>query len=143
LLKSRALFNFSTNYYYNNAPIETETAADFEEVVFKEFVTYLKSDTTFVTKQEALFEAAYKASLSKNISKEYEVIQQKLFEDKIAEISKNKDILKNALKEEVLKRYSYQEGVYKYKLKNDLAVLKALNLVNNQDNYNALLVIEK
>jgi carboxyl-terminal processing protease len=143
LLKSRALFNFSTNYYYNNSPIETETAADFEEVVFKEFVTYLKSDTTFVTKQEALFEAAYKASLSKNISKEYEVIQQKLFEDKIAEISKNKDILKNALKEEVLKRYSYQEGVYKYKLKNDLAVLKALNLVNNQDNYNALLVIEK
>jgi len=143
LLKSRALFNFSTNYYYNNASIASEIAADFENLVFKQFVTYLKSDTTFVTKQESLFETAYKASLSKNISKEYEVIQQKLFEDKIAEISKNKDILKNALKEEILKRYYYQEGVYKYKLKNDLAVLKALNLLNNQDHYNALLSSEK
>ncbi|MDC0177558.1 S41 family peptidase [Polaribacter sp.] len=143
LLKSRALFNFSTNYYYNNASIASEIDADFEDLVFKQFVTYLKSDTTFVTKQESLFETAYKASLSKNISKEYEVIQQKLFEDKIAEISKNKDILKNALKEEILKRYYYQEGVYKYKLINDLAVLEALNLLNNQDHYNALLSGEK
>ena len=143
LLKSRTLFNFSTNYYYNNASIATEIAADFEDLVFKQFVTYLKSDTTFVTKQESLFETAYKASLSKNISKEYEIIQQKLFEDKIAEISKNKDLLKNALKEEILKRYYYQEGVYKYKLKNDLAVLEALNLLNNQDHYNALLSGEK
>lgn len=56
---------------------------------------------------------------------------------------KNKDILKNALKEEILKRYYYQEGVYKYELKNDLAVLEALNLLNNQDHYNALLSGEK
>ena len=143
LLKSRTLFNFATNYYYNNPSIATEIDADFENLVFKQFVTYLKSDTTFVTKQESLFETAYRASLSKNISKEYEVIQQKLFEDKIAEISKNKDILQNALKEEILKRYYYQEGVYKYKLKNDLAVLEALNILNKQDNYNALLLSEK
>ena len=104
LLSSRAIFNFSTNYYYQNPQIESEADFEFKDSDFKKFTTYLEVDTTFVTKQEMLFKLAYKASVSKNISKEYKGIQEKLFDNKIKEISKNKDILKRVLKQEILNR---------------------------------------
>ena len=139
LLSSRAVFNFSTSYYYQNPKIESEADFEFKDSDFKGFISYLKVDTTFVTTQEKLFKEAYKAATSKNISKEYKGIQEKLFDDKINEISKNKDILKRILKEEILNRYYYQEGVYNHNLKNDLVIKEAVKLLHNQDKYKQIL----
>jgi carboxyl-terminal processing protease len=139
LLSSRAVFNFSTNYYYQNLQIESENDFEFKDAEFKKFTNYLKVDTTFVTKPEALFKEAYKASVSKNISKEYREIQEKLFDDKINEISKNKDVLKRVLKEEILNRYYYKEGVYNHNLKNDVVIKEAVKLLHNQGKYKEIL----
>ncbi len=62
------------------------------------FTNFLKTDTTFVTKQEGLFKKAFLASENNNISKEYGEIKEKLYKDKIDQISKNKDILKQFYK---------------------------------------------
>jgi len=139
LLKSRAIFNFSTNYYYQNSQIEDVANYDFRDTDFKNFVKYLQIDTTFQTKQEALFKVAYKASQTTIISKEYNKIKEKLFKEKVFAILKNKDILKRKLKEEILNRYYYKEGVYRHNLKNDLTIKKAVILMQNQDNYEQLL----
>jgi len=139
LLKSRAIFNFSTNYYYQNSQIEDVANYDFRDSDFKSFVKYLQIDTTFLTKQEALFKLAYNASQKTIISKEYNKIKEKLFNEKVFEISKNKDILKRKLKEEILNRYYYQEGVYRHNLRNDLTIKEAVILLQNQDTYKQLL----
>ena len=139
LLKSRAIFNFSTNYYYQNSQIEDVANYDFRDTDFKNFVKYLQIDTTFQTKQEALFKVAYNASQTTIISKEYNKIKEKLFKEKVFEISKNKDILKRKLKEEILNRYYYKEGVYRHNLKNDLTIKEAVILLQNQDDYEKLL----
>lgn len=139
LLSSRAIFNFSTNYYYQNPQIESEVDFEFKDSDFEKFTDYLEVDTTFVTKQEMLFKEAYKASVLKNISKEYKGIQEKLFNEKIKEISKNKDILKRVLKEEILHRYYYQDGIYNHNIKNDLFIKEAVNLLDNQDKYREIL----
>ena len=139
LLKSKAIFNFSTHYYYQNSQIASVTNFDFKEGDFKKFTKYLKSDTTFRTKQESLFSDAYHSITTQNISTEFKGIQEKLLEDKIAEISKNKDILKKHLKDEIIKRYYYQEGVYLHHLKNDSVIKEAMILLQNQDTYKRLL----
>ncbi|WP_405611238.1 S41 family peptidase [Polaribacter sp. Asnod1-A03] len=139
LLSSKAIFNFSVNYFYQNTEIEKEIDFEFKESDFESFKNYLKSDTTFVTKQEALFKEAYKASTLKNISKEYNKIQEELFKNKVDEIAKNKDILKVILTEEILNRYYYQEGVFKHNLKNDEVIKQAVNLLQNQDEYRRIL----
>jgi carboxyl-terminal processing protease len=139
LLRSRAIFNFSTNYYYQNPQIESEVDFEFKDSEFEKFTDYLKVDTTFFTKQEMLFKEAYKASALKNISKEYNGIQEKLFDEKINEISKNKDILKGVLKKEILHRYYYQDGIYNHNIKNDLFIKEAVNLLDNQDKYREIL----
>ena len=139
LLKSRTIFNFATKFYYQHSTIENETNFDFTEQDFNQFTNYLKSDTIFTTNQELLFKKAYKISEDKGISKEYEKIQEKLYHDKIDEISKNKDILKTIIKEEILQRYYYKEGVYVHNIKNDNTIKEAVNLLQNEDKYKDIL----
>jgi carboxyl-terminal processing protease len=139
LVKSRAIFNYATNYYYQNPSIATGIDFDFKEVDFKRFIKYIQSDTTFITKQESLFKGAYNSLSTKNIVTEYKGIKEKLLKNKIADISKNKDILKKILKEEILKRYYYQEGVYLHNLKNDTVIKEAVLLLQNQEKYRRLL----
>ena len=85
LVKSRAIFNYVTNYYYQNPSIATRIDFDFKEGDFKRFIKYLQSDTTFITKQESLFKGAYNSLSTKNIATEYKGIKEKLLQDKIAD----------------------------------------------------------
>ncbi|WP_299062887.1 S41 family peptidase [uncultured Polaribacter sp.] len=142
LLKSRAIFNFATNYYYKNQQIKNVADFNFDDVDFKQFTVYLKTDTTFVTKEEALFKIAFKASKMKSISSDYQNIKEKLFDNKVDLISKNKDILKVILKEEILKRYYYQEGLFAHNLKNDVVIKEAVKLLQNQDAYKQILSVK-
>ena len=142
LLKSKAIFNYATKYYYKNSNVLNEGKFEFNDSNFKDFVKYLKVDTSFVTKQEALFKEAYKMAPSKNIAKDYKEIQDQLFKNKIQEITKNKDILKNVLKDEILKRYVYKEGVYDFSLKNDLVINEAVKLLNNPEKYKQILSVK-
>ncbi|QTD36204.1 S41 family peptidase [Polaribacter batillariae] len=139
LLKSKAIFNFATKYYYENPTIGSATDFDFKNSDFNTFKNYLKIDTTFLTKQENLFKKAYLASNKNRISKEYKNIKEKLFDVKIEEISKNEDILTNLIKEEILHRYFYREGVYEHQLKKDKTISKAVDLLNNQTKYSKIL----
>ena len=141
LLNSKAIFNFATNFYYKNSTLENIENYEFKDVDFNFFTNFLKTDTTFVTKQEGLFKKAFLASENNNISKEYDEIKEKLYKDKIDQISKNKDILKTVLQEEILKRYIYKEGVYTYNLKNDKTIADAVKLLKNEAKYQRILSV--
>ncbi len=140
LLQSRAIFNFSTDYIVKNPTTSLENFT-FSYTNFINFTNYLKTaDTTFVTKQENLFNIAYKAATNNNsISKYHQQIQQALKTQKISEINKNKDILKTLLQDEILERSFYKKGVYQYRLKNDPTILQAIKLLQNEKKYNRIL----
>jgi carboxyl-terminal processing protease len=139
LLSSSTIFNFATHYFYNNPKIASVANYDFTASDFKQFTNYLKTDTTFVTQQEALFKKAYLSVKKNTISKEYQKIKEKLFEDKIDKISENQDILKALIKAEIIERYYYKEGVYIHNLKNDKTIKEAVKLLQNQDKYKRIL----
>jgi len=139
LVGSKALFNFAIDYFYKNPRIETVENYQFSNADFKNFTNYLVLDTTFVTKQERLFETAFLSIENKSISKEYQKIKEKLSEDKIEEISKNQDIIQILLEEEILEKYYYKEGVYQHHLKNDYTIKEAFKLLQNQDKYTQIL----
>ena len=76
LLSSRALFNFATNYYYENPKISNPEEYQFSNDDFKKFTKFLKQDSTFVTDQERLFKEAFLTSKDDVIAKEYNKITQ-------------------------------------------------------------------
>ena len=139
LLQSRAVFNYVTRYYYNNKDFKDFENFDFKNSDFKDFTKYLKTDTTFVTEQEALFKKAYLASQNSNISSEYNAIKEQLYKDKIDKISKNKDIISEILKIKILERYLYKEGVYKYNLTKDKVIANAVSLLKDNKQYYKIL----
>jgi carboxyl-terminal processing protease len=139
LISSKAIFNFATNFYYNNTEIADSKNYKFSNTDFKSFTAFLEKDTTFVTEQERLFKEAYLSSENSSISKEYEKIKEKLLEDKISEIAKNKDVITILLAEEVLEKYYYKEGVYVHNLKNDETISEAVKLLKNEDAYKQIL----
>jgi carboxyl-terminal processing protease len=139
LLSTRIIFNFVTDYFYKNPSIKEIENFKFKESDFKQFTNYLKVDTTFQTVQEMLFKKAYVSSKESGIGKEYQQIKRKLFNDKIEEISKNKDIIGSIIEDEILERYYYKEGVYKSNLKNDHVITEAVQLLKNESKYKEIL----
>ena len=141
LVSSRAIFNFGTDYFYKNPSISPPSKFSFKEKDFTAFQNYiLTTDTSFKTKQETLFETAYEAlENNKGVKKEYAQIKKKLNQDKVKEITKNKEYLTDLIKDDLLKRYYYQEGAYQSKLTNDKVVLEAVKVLKNKSKYSKIL----
>lgn len=139
LIRSRAIFDFVTDYYYKNPSIAS--SADFTFNDFKKFQEYLlKTDKTFKTDQEKLFLKAYESlEDEKLLSKEYQQIQKKLNQDKVAEISKNKEYISDLIKGEILSRYYFKEGSYQNKLTKDKVILEAVKILKDNQQYDKIL----
>ena len=140
LLKTKAIFNFATHYFYENPKIDRLADFSFKNSDFYKFTNYLKSDTTFVTLQESLFKKAFLASKGTSISRAYPKIKAELFDDKIIEISKNKALILTRIRTEILARFFYMEGVYQDRLRNDRMISEALVLLRNKDIYTRVLL---
>jgi carboxyl-terminal processing protease len=139
LLKSKAIFDFATLYFYENKILENLSDFKFKNSSFNKFTDYLKIDTTFVIPQEFLFKKAFLSAKENNISRAYNEITEKLAAYKVNEISKNKDIILELIKSEIIERYFYKEGVYQYNLKNDKTISEALSLLKNEEKYSKIL----
>ncbi|MEY8862506.1 S41 family peptidase [Tenacibaculum singaporense] len=140
LLKSRAIFNFVTDFTYQNPSLSTEnytfSSSDFNN--FKEYL--LRKDTAFVSKEEKLFQKAYESVENNNkITSEYNAIIQQLKAAKVAKVLVNEDLLSKEIENEIIERYAYKEGMYKHLFKNDITIKNAVNLLNNPKKYNSIL----
>jgi carboxyl-terminal processing protease len=139
LLKSRAIFNFVTNYCHDNPEISDYKAYQFND--FKNFQNYLlSSDKSFVSEEEKLFKSAYlSVEDPKLVSKEYQQILKKLKRDKVKEIAKNREYLSYLIQTEIVKRFYYEKGSFENKLSQDKVILEAITLLTNKSKYSKIL----
>jgi carboxyl-terminal processing protease len=140
LLKTKAIFNFATHYFYENPTTSSLVDFNFKNLNFYKFTNYLKRDTTFVTVQESLFEKAFSASKIADISKAYPKIKEDLYDAKIIEISKNKELILARIKSEIMTRFFYAEGAYEFHLRTNTMISEALVLLKNKDIYSNVLL---
>ena len=139
LFQSKAIFNFATDYYHNNQKVEKLEDLNIPSTLFKDFIQYLEKDTTFVTQQEKLFKEAFNFAKNQNISKEFSKIQEKLYKQKVDEISKNKEEIEEEIIDEIILKYFYKEGVFIDDLKKDKTIIEAVKLLKNTKEYNRIL----
>jgi len=143
ILNENLVFNFSTDYYYNNS-VENLKEFELSDSDFKAFKNYLKSSGfNFETKTEkALNDAmivAKEEELQGVISSEYNRLSETLQAYKSNAIDGNKVQLKSLLTDEIIKRFFYSEGLYTYYTANNPEIKKAISILNNPGQYASIL----
>jgi carboxyl-terminal processing protease len=142
LLKERLFFNYATNYRFLNDSISDDFV--FSESDFIDFKTYLSDkEYTYKTETETVLKELKKEAEEEGyfsaFSEEYDVLLEKMKENKNDDLQKNKHDIKVILTSEILSRYYYQKGRIKAGLNFDTEVKKAIEILLDSEKYEQIL----
>ena len=142
LVKSDAIFNFATQWYYNNPNVSGIPTLN--EDHFTSFKSFLKQEkiTLETETNKALknvLETAKKEKLDSQIASEYKQLELALERNQELELDKNKNQILKLIQEELITRYQYREGLYRYYTQENLEIEKAIALLNNPLQYKSIL----
>jgi len=142
LFKERLFFDYATDFRAEHDSISEDFI--FSDDNFYHFVDYLSDkDYTYKTKTEkALEDLRSKATEEQyfdNFSNEFNELLDKLQSSKKDDLIKSKEDVKEILSGEIMSRYFYQKGRIKSSLKFDPEIKKAINVLLDKEEYNAIL----
>jgi carboxyl-terminal processing protease len=148
-LFTKDLFFDYANIYKNAHPtLDSNKVFSLNEDEYNQFVKFISDkEYDYTTKTEDmldnLIETAKKESYYAGISGSLDTLKANMKHDKTQDIIKYKDQIKALLESEIASRYQYQKGKIKVDLKYDKEVSKAVEILNNQPEYNKLLTVAK
>jgi carboxyl-terminal processing protease len=138
------IFDFATLYVNTHDSIKNPEDFIVSDELFQAFVTFVKKQN-FKYKtgtdrfMEALDKQAKKEDYYERLKPEIEALQKTLETSKAQEIELHKDEIKDLLRVELVSRYYYLAGKVSSSLKTDKEVQAAVELLNNQQEYKAVL----
>jgi len=143
IIKQNFVFNYATNYYYENSTIDLNTFK-LNDADFSDFIDYLKKNNfKFKTKTETALNSVIKIAkeegFDEDLSSSYTAMVKDINAIKDYEINNNKSQLLVLLENEIILRYFYREGLYKYYLSNNNEIQKATDILLDLDKYNSYL----
>lgn len=143
LLKANSIFDYATEYYYNNQ-LSDWREFRFSESDYNNFLAFLKrSNFSFETQTEtALKEVMIKAEeeeIKSELEKSYASMLQDLEKAKDKELQSKKAEIMSLLTDEIVKRYFYKEGLYEYHVKNNPEIKEAVAILNDSKRYQSIL----
>jgi carboxyl-terminal processing protease len=142
LFRERLFFDYATDFRFENDSIATDFI--FSDSNYEHFVDYLSGkEYTYKTKtEEALEKLKEKATDEKyfeSLSDEYEALLTQLVANKGDDLFTNKEEIKEILTGEIRSRYFYQIGRIEAALNFDPELEKALEILQNKEEYNQIL----
>ncbi|TMM59016.1 S41 family peptidase [Maribacter algarum] len=143
LLNNNVIFDFATNYYYENKITEISDF-NFSDTDFQNFKTFVsQSDFSFETKTEKSIKEAMtnKEDVIFNaaVEQDFKTLLLDIEKSKTAALTTHQKEIQSKLEDEIVKRYFYREGLFEYYLKNDDAILAATELLGNTSKYEGIL----
>jgi carboxyl-terminal processing protease len=148
LMQSDAIFSFANEFYYRNSQIASPEEYVVGDGEYEDFVRFLKEGgSNFKTRSEKKFEKAFELSkkedLGDGIASSYNRLKSELQEQKIEELSKNKDRIKEKLGDEIINRYYFKKGEYQNHIAHSPYIKKAISILEDDALYSRILVDEK
>ena len=137
-------FKYATKFEIENPTIASAEEFEITDEIYNDFITYISDkDYHYTTKceetLELLKEYAEEEKYFADIQSEYETLTLKLEENKEADLIKYKDEIQKILRLEIISRYYYQKGQIVSSLSDDIDIAKAIEIINQQDSYLAIL----
>lgn len=144
LIEKFIIFDFATQYRLEHDSLDPPGKFEITEEIWSQFLEYLNTkDLSYQSHLEKKMAKMKEELKENNLYNELESVCQKI-EDEITkkkenELDKNADEIKRVLKTDMVSRYYYGKGVIISNLYQDKAIKRAMELLNNQEEYNKLL----
>jgi carboxyl-terminal processing protease len=144
IIKQKLTFKYANSYYFTNINQKPKENFGLSNPEMEAFETWLaKQKNTYKTPEQKHIESLQKAAKeSGELSKMKTGIDElgKMADNAAAQLSrKNRDQIRKELESEILGRYYYQKVMKFAALEKDEDIIKAMEILNNQSKYNAIL----
>jgi carboxyl-terminal processing protease len=148
LYSKNYFFDYASQYVKQHKTIAASNEFSLTENDFNDFTTWLTNkDYSYKTKTEILLDSLTSSAkedklydVSKN---EISLLKGKIAHDKKQDILKNKTEVTRILENEIASRYYYQRGRIEQSIRTDIAITKAIDLINKPTDAQALLQEKK
>ena len=144
LLQKSYLFDYATRYRSEHPTIVPARQFKLTDADYQKFVDYLKDkDINYNTDAEkALADLTKKVKAEKHyedVKTELEAMRRKVTTNKANDLTRFKPEIRELLEQEIVSRYYFQKGSIEATFDDDPNILMALNVLNDQPRYSALL----
>jgi len=138
------IFDFATSYYWNHPGIKTPEQFSFTDNDYKNFHTFLiNRKFSYKTRTE---ESLKQLVTNAKNEKYYEIhkdllsrLQNDIAHSLDQDLKMFRDEISDLIEDEIIRRYFYKEGAIKWTIKKDEQVLKAIEILNNKEEYTSVL----
>ncbi|WP_108245655.1 S41 family peptidase [Muricauda brasiliensis] len=136
------VFDFATQYFYdhNFDSVDNFSFSDSDYSAFKAYAS--QQNFSYQTKTEKVLEETINGDdtlLGAEVQEKYKDLLLAVNRGKINALDTYKDEIQKNLEDEIITRYFYREGLYKYYLKHDDAILTATGLLADNNKYSSIL----
>lgn len=144
LVSKYHIFNFATDFYYENPEISDPENFEITDDIYEQFVAYLgDKDYDYTTRSEKKLEELRNSAIRENyfdaIEEDYNKLKESMMHDKEEDLLTYKDQIMDILRLEIISRYHYQKGKVISALKNDPEVEEAIKILENKSLYDSIL----
>jgi len=148
LIDKNLIFDYATEFRMNHESIAGPKEFALTDEEYSDFIAFLNTkDYDYTTKSEEKLkdfkETAEKEDYWDGIKAQFTNLQNEMMHDKQKDLIKNKEQIKGLLQEEIVSRYYYQNGRLEASMQNDAEVKKAIEVLNNQNEYTQTLAASK
>ncbi|WP_421805017.1 S41 family peptidase [Flagellimonas sp.] len=142
LEQNQLVFDFATDYFYNH-DFNSVDNFRFSDSDYSEFKSFVKSENfTFQTETEKILEESINTDdtlLGSEVQEKYKDLLIAVNRGKISALDSYQKEITKKLEDEIITRYFYREGLYKYYLDHDDAILTAKELLADSQKYASIL----
>jgi len=144
LYTKNLLFDYATEYYYSNPEMEDAQTFTLTDEEYAEFVAWLDGkDYDYTTEVEQtiddLIESAKDEKYYQNIEDQIASLRKKVQHNKDQDLQKFKSEIKELLEEEIVSRYYLSEGKIEASFDDDDVLQAAVEVLNDDEQYAAIL----
>ena len=141
------IFDYATKFKSEHPSIAKAKDFKISDETYRDFLAYLKEakfsyQTQYERTLEVLKKQAEKENSFEEVKNEFAALEAAINENKSAEYTKYQEEIKRVLKMEIVSRYYYMAGEVETSLYKDLDLDKAMEVLINQNQYQALLLPE-
>ena len=144
LVTQNVIFNYATKFASENPTIPAPGVFDITDDIYSDFVKFALQDSfKYETESYQVFkeleEIVQKEKFYSEAKEELEKLKNKLLMNKEEDLNLYKEEISDFLRDEIVGRYYYEEGQIETNLRNDLQLIKAIEILKDQDKYRSIL----